>query len=140
MALSLRFPSVAVSNCHALCCPDFPPRVNTRRLANNLTSLLYPIICRKMYTDSMKKLPRELVAVTISWLIVTIITVALFTANPQCPEQYTQAQIDAEGCIVGANIGAGLLAQFVLIPLTALLLIGWGTRLFGKKSKPSNKR
>ena len=88
----------------------------------------------------MKRFPRELVLATAGWLIVMIITVVLFASNPECPEYYTQTQIDAEGCIVGANIGVGLLAQFVLLPLTILVLIGWGSRLFNKKPKPPKKR
>ena len=38
VALSLRFPLVAVSNCPALRCPDFPPFNKIKwRSANNLT-------------------------------------------------------------------------------------------------------
>ena len=92
-----------------------------------------------MYTTAMKYQPRKLLLLTLGWLIVLIATVVLLASNPECPEYYTQAQVDAEGCVVGANIGAGLLAQFVLLPLTVLVLIGWGSRLFNKKTKPPKK-
>ena len=36
VALSLEFPLVAVSDCHTLCCPDFPLRMNTGRSSNKL--------------------------------------------------------------------------------------------------------
>lgn len=44
-------------------------------------------------------------------LVAAIIFILLFSAlnAPQCPESYTQKEIDATGCIVGANIGIGLL-------------------------------
>lgn len=39
-----------------------------------------------------------------------IVGIAFFFMNPeQCPEQYTQAQVDASSCIVGANIGLGIM-------------------------------
>jgi hypothetical protein len=34
----------------------------------------------------------------------------------QCPDDFTQAQVDASDCIVGANIGLGLVWIFV-VPL-----------------------
>lgn len=37
----------------------------------------------------------------------------------QCPEHYTQAQVDATGCTIGANIGLGLIF-LVLIGLAIL--------------------
>ena len=40
VALSLGLPPVAVSDCPSLCCPDFPPRIATRRPTNNLTKVL----------------------------------------------------------------------------------------------------
>ncbi len=41
----------------------------------------------------------------------------------QCPTSYTQAQVDATGCVIGANIGAGLLFVLLLISLTPLAVI-----------------
>lgn len=41
---------------------------------------------------------------------VLLIAIAFFFMNPdQCPAHYTQAQIDASDCIVGANIGLGIM-------------------------------
>lgn len=42
----------------------------------------------------------------------------------QCPDGFTQAQVDASDCIVGANIGLGLAWIFAvpLIMASALLL------------------
>ena len=41
VALSLRLPSVAASNCLALCRPDFPLTHTRKRLADNLTPVVY---------------------------------------------------------------------------------------------------
>jgi hypothetical protein len=40
--------------------------------------------------------------------IVTIVIPLIFLNPPQCPTKFTQAQVDASGCNVGANIGLGL--------------------------------
>jgi len=40
VALSLGLPPVAVSDCHSLCCPDFPRATSTQPI-NNLTLVLY---------------------------------------------------------------------------------------------------
>lgn len=53
----------------------------------------------------------------------------VFVNQPQCPESYTQAQVDASNCIIGANIGLGLLLllagfiEVVSILATIVLLI-----------------
>jgi hypothetical protein len=45
-----------------------------------------------------------------------IVGIAFFFMNPeQCPEQYTQAQADASSCIVGANIGLGIMMMLAAI-------------------------
>ena len=43
MALSLGFPPVAVSNCLALCCPDFPLGLKPKRSSSNLTGVVYRV-------------------------------------------------------------------------------------------------
>ena len=47
VALSLELPPVAVSNCRVLCCPDFPPVLNTGDCSINCRFLLYPT-CRNI--------------------------------------------------------------------------------------------
>ena len=57
------------------------------------------------YKDS----PRAIGAIT-GAMVAAIVLFGLIFANPaQCPFDYTQAQVDASGCSVGANIGLGLL-------------------------------
>ena len=42
----------------------------------------------------------------------------------QCPDDFTQAQIDASDCIVGANIGLGFVVLFVLpLVISGALLV-----------------
>lgn len=57
--------------------------------------------------------------------------------NPgQCPADYTQEQIDSSGCMVGANIGLGLIVLFVApVALTSLVLavVALVRRITGKK-------
>ncbi len=45
----------------------------------------------------------------------------LFLNPPECPRGYTQEQVDAAGCIIGANIGLGLILMLAIaIWVTAL--------------------
>ncbi len=65
----------------------------------------------------------------------------VLTNQPQCPNDYTQAQVDATGCSVGANIGLGLLVIFG--PFGWLLtILGFFVFLMRKKrgaiQKPKN--
>ena len=42
---------------------------------------------------------------------------------PQCPDNYTQAQVDASNCIVGANIGQPLFVGLLIVMSPALWLM-----------------
>jgi hypothetical protein len=62
------------------------------------------------------------------WLGIMVAGVIIFVSSylplmnpPQCPNNYTQAQIDASGCVIGANIGAGLIWMFGIF----VLLVGF---------------
>ena len=46
---------------------------------------------------------------------------------PQCPDNYTQQQIDAANgnCIIGANIGIGLYFMFIVFPTALLIVALW---------------
>jgi len=61
----------------------------------------------------------------------------LFLNSEQCPADYTQQQIEASNCIVGANIGLGLTTmlslgiEFVTIVTSVILL-------FVKRDQKSN--
>lgn len=46
----------------------------------------------------------------------------LFMNAPQCPEHFTQEQVDASRCIVGANIGLGLYVLFSAPVLVVVLI------------------
>lgn len=54
-------------------------------------------------------------------ILATLIGLYLFINAPQCPEHYTQEQIDASRCIVGANIGLGLYVVFA-VPVSIVVL------------------
>jgi hypothetical protein len=53
----------------------------------------------------------------------------IFLNSPQCPSNYTQQQIDASSCVVGANIGLGLVfltaivAEVITIIITLVLFV-----------------
>ncbi len=55
----------------------------------------------------------------------------LFMNPPQCPDNYTQAQVDSSSCIIGANIGlglalmlaAGIWGMTILVSLTRYVLL-----------------
>jgi hypothetical protein len=51
----------------------------------------------------------------------------------QCPDDFTQAQIDGSDCIVGANIGLGLVVLFVL-PLVISGALLAAVRLWRRQS------
>lgn len=61
------------------------------------------------------------VALSINSLVVLIIVI-LLPISSQCPEYYTQAQVNASGCSVGADIGAGIVAFFLVLILFIGLL------------------
>jgi hypothetical protein len=66
----------------------------------------------------------------------------LMLNSPQCPEGVTQAQIDAEGCIVGANVGLGLFKVLLVAGATGGILVTTRTifRSRGaKQEKPHEK-
>jgi hypothetical protein len=88
-----------------------------------------------MKKDTDKKhraMPKPILAVTVVY--VTAVLVCLSLLNPeQCPVDYTQAQVDASDCIVGANIGLPL-ALFALTDIwAASMLFVWF------RTKPSKK-
>ncbi len=76
-----------------------------------------------------------------------MILLALTVFNPpQCPDYYTQAQVDASNCIIGANIGLGIVLVFILpvILITAAILgvhfMFLAYRELTKNSKSSKKK
>lgn len=92
-------------------------------------------MAKKNSPDNHKKL------LSIFSAIYFIIVLLSFTVlnPPQCPLEYTQAQVDATGCNVGANIGLGLMAMFVLVPGAVILLVLWAQYL-SKTSKTGQKK
>lgn len=52
---------------------------------------------------------------------------------PQCPLDYTQAQIDGSRCIVGANIGG--MPLFIVTSIIVWILAIWLVKKFGHKEK-----
>jgi hypothetical protein len=43
---------------------------------------------------------------------------------PPCPPDFTQAQVDASSCIIGPNIGLGLILMAVVIISAGLIVSG----------------
>jgi len=76
--------------------------------------------------------------VTGAWFL--SIALGLTVMNPpQCPDNYTQAQVDASNCIIGANIGIGFYVMFVILPLSIAVLVLWATTLSGRVLKKHGK-
>jgi len=50
---------------------------------------------------------------------------------PQCPQSYTQEQVDVSGCIVGANIGGTFI--FIVVAMVNWLAAVWLVRKFANK-------
>lgn len=74
-------------------------------------------------------------------LLLVLVLFAFMVMNPpQCPLNYTQEQVDASNCIVGANIGLGLFIAFIILPF-ALVVIGlWAIYLGKDKIKEQLKK
>ena len=78
---------------------------------------------------------------TKTWLYGTVLAlpvvgVVFYVLNPpQCPEHYTQAQVDNSHCIVGANIGGMplFLLAAPLIWLATVVLVGWVMKRYRRR-------
>lgn len=59
----------------------------------------------------------------------------VFLFPPQCPMGYTQEQVDASRCVIGANIGGGLAVLLGLIAwiITTVALAAWLYTYQGRK-------
>lgn len=71
------------------------------------------ILSMKKYRDSL------LLGMVLIGTIFVLYTLNYFMNPPQCPESYTQEQINSSNCIVGANIG---LPIFLIAVAGTLLL------------------
>ncbi len=65
--------------------------------------------------DSRQRVSLIITAVSLLCLLLT----PVLSAAGQCPENYTQAQVDITGCSVGADIGAGLFMLMAGLTLIA---------------------
>jgi hypothetical protein len=79
------------------------------------------------------------IAVVAGGVVVSGLLVGWAGSPEQCPDGFSQAQIDASDCIVGANIGLGLAWIFAvpLIVATALLV---GVRAWQRSSESAPPR
>lgn len=68
---------------------------------------------------------------SLALVVVTALTFTVFNP-PVCPIDYTQAQVDASGCVVGANIGLGIITMLVITPLTILTTVVWVLYVLGQ--------
>jgi len=50
--------------------------------------------------------------------ILLIVTTPLLSSD-QCPDAYTQAQVDSSSCIIGADIGSGLMIMSGVLMIIA---------------------
>lgn len=66
-------------------------------------------------------------------LALLVVSVAFIFMNPpQCPPDYTQAQVDMSGCAIGANIGLGLMIMLA-IGIEAMTLAMAAVSLLAKR-------
>ncbi len=61
---------------------------------------------------------------TAALILATIFTFTVMNP-PQCPNDFTQEQVNASNCAVGANIGIGMMMLLILIPLAIATLVLW---------------
>lgn len=66
------------------------------------------------------------------WVIFTLLFIYIVT-KPQCPSGFTQAEIDNSTCVVGANIGAGIMLP-IAGAATFVIVVMWVIFLFSKIS------
>jgi hypothetical protein len=74
------------------------------------------------------------------WLVIILSLAYQFLIPGECPDHYTQAQVDETGCTIGANIGLGIVLLFiwpVLVVVFALIVLAAYRRFI--KPKPSNR-
>ncbi|MDH3729885.1 MAG: hypothetical protein OES13_01990 [Acidimicrobiia bacterium] len=74
-------------------------------------------------------------AVVIAGVVLSAVLVSRAGSPEQCPDEFTQAQVDASDCIVGANIGLGLVWIFV-VPLVMAIAL-WLAALVWRQSSES---
>lgn len=67
------------------------------------------MLVRILRSMNSGKKPMRIYSIGTSLALVIAVIALVFVNQPQCPDGYTQAQIDAGNCIIGANIGLGLL-------------------------------
>ncbi len=77
---------------------------------------------------------------TLLVVLAALTVVFLFVNAPQCPEHFTQEQVDASRCVVGANIGRGLyLLLATPVAVVVLTLLGFALhRQYGRSRHPIN--
>ncbi len=82
----------------------------------------------------------NILMLTSVWLALTVFTFTIMNP-PQCPDSYTQAQIDSANCIVGANIGLGIFIMFIFVPLSVILIGLWSIYILRlKQNKQTDKK
>lgn len=58
----------------------------------------------------------------------------LFLNPPQCPYGFTQEQVDASDCIIGANIGIGLVLMLIVVLWGASVIVAVGLEIAARRS------
>lgn len=80
---------------------------------------------------------RLMLASVVFWVLTAVTFVYLY--RPQCPEYYSQTQVDMSSCVVGANIGATLATLF-LMPYFLVLCVFWGKKILRTLSHPQPRK
>ena len=78
-----------------------------------------------------------MLASVLFWISTALTFIVIY--QPQCPDYYSQAQVDVSNCIVGANIGASL-ATLVLFPYFLVLCVLWGKKIIHTLKHPHSKK
>ncbi len=88
---------------------------------------------------SRMKIPKYIKSLFVTIILTGLsLFYALYLNKPQCPESYTQAQVDSSKCIIGANIGFGMLISLTILLAIAGHLIAIILFLKAKKKRSTN--
>lgn len=63
----------------------------------------------------------------------------LFLNPEQCPTGYTQEQVDASNCVIGANIGLGLILMAAAAILLVSIVLAAAATLGSKRYSPDRR-
>lgn len=94
-----------------------------------LAFLTFTFLAAQRAYKASKTINSKVKLLTILSILLGLLTIVGFTEMnpPQCPDSYTQQQIDAANgnCIIGANIGISSYFIFIVLPAALLIVTLW---------------